>query len=176
MAPMQIQAIANHNGLSINGQLFNTPVPLAQFEAALGHPAHTIAAGPPAPYGHRNNQIHCFEEDGIYLIEDHATWLVGSVNFVFDLNESPFRVETIFTGELVVDGQRFRAGMSERDLDLRRFERYLPGRYYLPQRECSIIVGTMGKKVPGRRRGKLRYLTDVSVSLGSNPAEGVSPD
>src|SRR5262249_17499756 len=104
------------DGLSLNGHLFQSPVPPAEYEAALGAAARVEEPTTPAPYGHRNNQIHLFDRLGGCLIEHHPTRLVTAAVFVLWLEEAAFRPEGEFAGALRVGGMRCSAGMEERDL------------------------------------------------------------
>jgi len=92
------------DGLVLNGQLFDAPVQPEDYAAVLGVAGRIMDPSSPAPYGHRNNQIHLFDEFGLYLIEHHATRLIDSVVFVLWLEESPFKPAREFTGQLTVGG------------------------------------------------------------------------
>jgi hypothetical protein len=165
MPTTEIEAVVTADGLWINGHLFNKQVPVEHYHDALGTPSRTVAAGPPAPYGHRNNHVHYFDSAGIYLTEHHASRLIESVNFVFDLADSPFPVDKAFSGCLKIDGRQFRSGMKERDLALAQFRHDLAGEYSLRLENCRICISTMGRRVPGGKRRKPRYLVGVSVGL-----------
>jgi len=67
-----VAAEMSPDGLLLNGRLFNSPVPPAEYRVALGVADRVEEPSPPAPYGHRNDQIHLFDEFGLYLIEHHA--------------------------------------------------------------------------------------------------------
>ena len=121
MAEPQIDAVVSAVGLSINGSVFNRKLPLERYQEVLGPPSRTIDAGPPAPAGHRNNQVHIFGSEGIYLTEHHTSRLIESVNFVFDSAECLFPIEKAFNGSLKVDGQQVGMNSQEGDLDLKLF-------------------------------------------------------
>ncbi len=171
MAATRICAIAAADGLKINGQVFGRALPLERYEDVLGLPSRTIDAGPPAPYGHRNNQVHVFDSDGIYLTEDHASRLIRSVNFIFDPADSPFPIERAFEGNLEVDGQTIRAGMSEGDIESAHLTRDLPGEYSVRLEDCWIGISAKGRRDPGKRRRKPRYVVRVSVCLKQKDRE-----
>jgi len=97
--------------LLLNGRLFKLARAAAEYRVALGVADRVEEPSPPAPYGHRNDQIHLFDEFGLYLIEHHATRLVGSVVFVLWLEESPFKPAREFTGSLTIGGVSVRPGM-----------------------------------------------------------------
>lgn len=160
-----VVAEVSSRGLLLNGELFARTLPLREYEGALGTPSRTIEPGRPAPAGHRNNQVHIFDDSGIYLTEHHASGLIESVNFILDPSESPFPVQRAFTGTLSVFGQPMRENMTERDLTPDLFTRYLPGQYSLRTDGCAVTVSSIGRRSPSGRRSKIRYIVRVSVSL-----------
>lgn len=159
----RVSACAAADGLSINGQIFDGKLPLERYQNPLGRSSRTIEAGSPAPYGHRNNQVHIFDSKGIYLTEHHASRLIESVNFVFDPAESPFPLERAFVGNLEVDGQVIRTGMTEAELDSAHLTCDLPGEYSVKLMKCWVGISLLGRRDPGGKRRKPRYLVRVSV-------------
>jgi hypothetical protein len=157
-----MEAIVTADGLAIGGHLFNRQVPLEQYREALGVPHRTIAAGPPAPTGHRSNQVHIFDSQGIYLTEHHASRLIESVNFVFDPSESPFPIAMPFMGSLTIDGRQICSNMLDTDLDPKTFARVLGGEYSVSYKNCWIGVSTK-RRGPGGKRGRVRHVTRASV-------------
>jgi hypothetical protein len=160
---MRVGAVATADGLSINGRLFDSKLPLERYQDVLGPPSRTIDAGPPAPYGHRNNQVLVFDSEGIYLTEHHASRLIESVNFIFDPADSPFPIERAFDGSLEVDGQIIRAGMTEGDIQLAHLSRDLPGEYSVKHEHCWIGISAQGRRDARGKRRKPRYVVRVSV-------------
>lgn len=148
----------------MNGELFDAKVVLDHYRTVLGPPSRTIEAGGPAPVGHRNNQVHLFDDAGIYLTEHHASRLVESVNFVLDVSESLFPLEEAFSGSLTVFGLPMYAGMKEEDLPS-HFQRDLPGEYSVAADKCWVSISTIGHRTPSGRRSKPRYVVSVSVSF-----------
>ena len=159
----QIKAMADAEGLTINGELFREDVSLEHYSRILGSPSRIDEGKLPAPYGHRNNRAYLFDDQGIYLTEHHATRLIESVNFVFDVTDAVIRTTHPFAGSLTIFDQELRVGMSERELGLSPFKRDLAGEYSVRRGHCWIGLSTMGQRVPGRRRMKLRFLVSVSV-------------
>ena len=158
-----VDAAATAHGLEINQFVFNEKMPLERYRSALGQPTRTIDAGPPAPLGHRNNQIHLFDAIGIYLTEHHASRLIESVNFVFDLEESPFPIGRPFAGGLTLDRQTIRIDMQECDLDQRRLNRDLPGEFILKLGSCWVAIFTKQRRSFVGRSRLARYVIRVSV-------------
>lgn len=163
-------AEVNDDGLVLNGNQYVHEVPLASIEESLGMAARTIIAGPPEPYGHRNNRAHLFDALGIYLTEHHARQLVGSVNFILDTSDGwPHPLEHPFRGELIVHGIPITAETTESDLiSLGRsmLRRDLPGEYSARRGPCWVGFWLKGRrKKPGAKRGSKKFVTMVSVSL-----------
>lgn len=159
----RVDAVAGATGLTINGQVFDGQLPLGRYQDILGLPSRTVDAGPPAPVGHRNNQVHVFDSEGIYLTEHHASRLIESVNFVFDPADSPFPIEGAFSGNLEIDGQSIRAGMPEGDIESAHLTRDLPGEYSMKLKHCWIGISAQGRRDSRGKRRKPRYVVRVSV-------------
>jgi hypothetical protein len=90
--------------------------PASDFRAVLGEPTRVIAAGPPAPVGHRNNQIHIYDSLGIYFNEHHYTYLLSAVTFLLDPDSSSFQLTTPFSGSLLLGDLSISTPFPERDL------------------------------------------------------------
>jgi hypothetical protein len=166
MAVRHIDAIAAADGLTINGQVFDKDLPLECYQNILGPPSRTIEAGPPAPYGYRNNHVHLFDAEGVYLTEHHASRLIESVNFIFDPSDSPFPIEGAFSGFLKVNGQLICANMPERDLDSAGLNHDIVGEYNVKLKNCWIGISTRGRRDSHGKRRKPRYVVCVSVCFG----------
>jgi hypothetical protein len=164
-----VTADASLDGLLLNGRLFQSPVQPTEYAAVFNSPARVVEPSPPAPYGHRNNQIHFFDELGLYHIEHHATRLVNAVVFVLWLEESAFKPAHEYSGELTIGGVRFFPGMTPRDYSggTIKFEGRVLG-LWNAQRD-GIWIGLDAKKIRQRngRRGKRLRLVDVSVCFSS---------
>ena len=156
------------DGLLLNGRLFESPVQPSEYAAVLESPVRVVEPSPPAPYGHRNNQIHLFDEFGLYLIEHHATRLVDGVVFVLWLEESAFKPTREYAGELLIGGVRFFPGMIEKDYSdgSIAFEGSILG---LRAKRNGIWIGLNTRRMrrPSGRRGKDARFVDVSVCFSS---------
>jgi hypothetical protein len=159
----QIDAVVAANGLMINGRVFDKKLPLAHYQDVLGPPDRTIDAGPPAPLEYRNNQVHFFDSDGLYLTEHHASRLIESVNFIFDCDDSPFTIKVSFSGNLELDGQPIRTGMPESDLITAHLKHVLPGEYAIQHPNCWIGISTKQRRDSHGKRRRPRYVVSVSV-------------
>lgn len=153
------------SGLNLNGRLFNSPVPPAEYASVLGSTARIIDPSAPAPYGHRNNQIHVFDEDGLYLIEHHATRLIDSVVFVLWLEESPFKPTREFSGQLTIGGIDVRPGMLVKEFSGSSisFKGPVLGLWTAEKNGVWIGLGAEGLRNKSGRRGKVLRFVSVSV-------------
>lgn len=164
-----VTADVSLDGLLLNGRLFQSAVRPTDYAEVLESPARIIEPTPPAPYGHRNNQIHLFDRLGLYLIEHHATGLIGGVVFVLWLEESAFKPNCEFSGELTIGGVRFFAGMTPRDYSggAIAFEGPVLGSWNAHRDRIWIGLNAKGMRQPSGRRGKRLRFVDVSVCFSS---------
>jgi hypothetical protein len=163
MTAKRIDAIVTTDGLTINGLLFDCKLPPERYQDVLGLPTRTIDAGPPAPYGHRNNQVYVFDSKGIYMTEHHSSRLIESVNFIFDPADSPFPIERAFDGNLEFNGQSICSAMTEAEFEPAQMTRDFPGEYSVKLGNCWIGISALGRRDDRGKRGNPRYLVRVSV-------------
>jgi hypothetical protein len=154
------------DGLLLNDHLFQSPVKSSEYEFAVHTQARVTEPSTPAPYGHRNNQIHIFDEFGFYLIEHHATRLIDGVVFVLWMEEAAFKPEHEYVGELIVGGVRFCPGMLMREYVGGNivFEGSL-GFYSARNNGVAIGLSVAGIRLRSGKRGKRLRFVDVSVSF-----------
>jgi len=57
-----VTAHVSLDGLLLNGRLFQTAVEPSEYARTLQTAVRIVEPLPPAPYGHRNNQIHMFDQ------------------------------------------------------------------------------------------------------------------
>jgi hypothetical protein len=160
---IRTEAIVTPEGFSLDGHAFSEKLSLVRYQGVLGTPNRTIAAGAPAPYGHRNNQVHLFDSMGIYLTEHHASRLIESVSFIFDADDSPFPIERAFDGDLRVYGQQIYVDMKETELDSTLFSRDLPGEYWIEHKNYWIGVSAKRRRDVKGKRQNPRHVVRVSV-------------
>lgn len=114
-----LRASFKPGGLVLNGVLFDRATPPAGYEAVLGTPSRVVDAGRrPAPPGHRNNQVHLYDELGLYLLEHHATGDVRGVEFALTRGGCSFEPNRAFSGHLTVDGVPIHGGAHRSELPL----------------------------------------------------------
>jgi hypothetical protein len=164
-----VTADASLDGLLLNGRLFQSPVQPSEYIAVLGSPVRVVEPSPPAPYGHRNNQVHLFDALGLYLIEHHATRLVDAVVFVLWFEESAFKPACEYSGELTIGGVRFFPGMTPRDYSgcTIAFEGPILGLWNAKRGRIWIGLNAKGMRQPSGRRGKQLRFVDVSFCFSS---------
>ena len=160
-----VTADASLDGLLLNGRMFRSAAEPSEYANVLGASDRVIEPPTPAPYGHRNNQIHMFDQFGLYLIEHHATELVDAVVFVLWLDEAAFKPETEFSGELTIGGVRFFPGMTPRDYSdgTITFEGPILGLWNAGRDGIQICLTGIGMRQRSGRRGKRLRFVDVSV-------------
>lgn len=81
------------------------------WEKILGVAERCQVPKQPAPYGHRNNVIYCYDHLGLVLNENHATFLIQAIQFNFETARARFTTLCPFSGELYVCGVPVRQGM-----------------------------------------------------------------
>ncbi|MEP3480220.1 MAG: hypothetical protein ABJZ55_13295 [Fuerstiella sp.] len=109
-------ATADPNSLVLAGLSIPHALPASAFHDLLGAPNRIIAAGQPAPVGHRNNHIHIYDDLGIYINEHHYTYLLSSVTFVLDLARSSFPPLNPFCGRLEIGDLQIAQPFPENDI------------------------------------------------------------
>jgi len=158
---MRVAADLSAYAVNINGKTFAASCFLGEFYEVVGHPSRVIGAGDPEPYGNRNNQVHFFDELGMYLLEHHARCTIESVKFVFDSREVPFVPSQTFHGQLSIAKQAFDPSM-----DIGQyiavaplpFKKHLGTWYYYDGEKISITLTTFSRKhtksgLPSKIRG-----------------------
>jgi hypothetical protein len=152
----------HRGGASINGAPLGTSGPASEFHAIFGTPDRIIDGSPtPAPVGHRNNQFHYYDAQGVTLNEHHYT----------------YQMQHAFHGEMNVGGLHIVIGTLERqlsDADL-EFTAQLPGTWFttIPSsvdgQTITVAVSTQGPKLKSGRSSKTKVITCVSLCLPHDP-------
>jgi hypothetical protein len=157
------------DGLLLNGRLFQLPAQPSEYSAVLQTAARVVEPAPLAPFGHRNNQIHLFDELGLYLIEHHATRLVDAVVFVLWLEESAFKPVREYSGQLTIGSVPFFPGMTPRDYSGGTivFEGPILGHWNARRDGIYIGLDAKGMREPSGRRGKRLRFVDVSICFSA---------
>jgi hypothetical protein len=157
------------NGVEITGQR-----PVGDFHSILGKPSRILAAGPPAPPGHRNNQIHFYDDDGLYLNEHHYTYAIRAINFVLWREEAIHKPTAELAGGLTVGGVPVGAPLAERQLLASSipFEpELIRGDWSWKSGPLYVGFSARGRKGMSGRRSSIRYVIEISVCFEGDPFE-----
>ena len=166
MTSLAIQAFVTEDGLLLNGHLFSQDAPVQDYAVVIGVPDRTIDPAPPAPYGHRNNQIHVFDSFGVYLNEHHSSQLIEAVTFVFRNDMAPFKTNENFSGQLNVFGVDVQKQKSIKQYPaewLSRFRRAYDGEYDVRLGRCWVGMSATGSVQGKRELVKLPHFVHVTV-------------
>jgi hypothetical protein len=156
------------NGVEISGQR-----PVRDFHSVLGKPTR-ILGGPPAPPGHRNNQIHFYDDDGLYLNEHHYTYTIGAITFVLWRDEAIHKTTAELAGGLTVGGVPVQAPLAERQLLASSipFEPQLVrGDWSWKSGPLYVGVSARGRRGVSGRRSAIRRVIEISVCFEGDPFE-----
>jgi hypothetical protein len=161
-------ALVSLEGLALNGQPFCTPTSSTTYEKVLG-PVSRVIDPASAPYGHRNNLIHFFDDAGVYLIENHATHLIAEITFVLWPEEAVHRPLHGWTGNLVVGGVLVARGMAESDCvdGTIPFRRWMAGWWSASAGGIHVSFTSEGERQRSGRRSKRRLVVQVSVCFSA---------
>lgn len=168
---MPFTAVIDAGQFTLNGRSFRDAAPLGRFHDVLGCPDRIEAVGQSAPVGHRNNQIHFYDELGLYLNEHHYTYSITAVTFVLWREEAAFRLRNEINGQLRLGGIEMNPGITELDLQDTKipFVSELRGTWHFESDELWIGFDSKGEKGPTGRRSKRRRIVSVSVCLKHDP-------
>ena len=102
-------------GIVISGHPIPAAVQPSWLHEMLGIPDRIVDPAPPAPVDHRNNQIHVYDDLGLYFHEHHWTRLAQDLVFVFWPEEEryAFTPRRAFSGHLKLRDYFVPAGASE---------------------------------------------------------------
>ncbi len=152
--------------------------PVGTFHSLLGEPTRIIPAGPPAPFGHRNNHIHFYDHLGLRLNEHHYTHQIQAVTAVLNTVDSIHPTRLPFSGTLQVGGVNIGEGEVETKLaeSAIPFVSRLPGIWAADVTSAPteghrihISVDTKGRMLPSGRRSRKREILSVELSLHHDP-------
>lgn len=168
---MSLVVVIDADRFELSGRAIRDAQSVAVMHGLLGLPDRIEPAGPPAPFGHRNNQIHFYDRLGLYLNEHHYTCLVQAITFVLWREEAAFVPVQEFDGDLRVGGTPVTPGMFESDMHGTAipFVSQLRGTWHFKSDHLWIGYDSKGPKRPSGRRSKNRRLISLSVCLKHDP-------
>jgi hypothetical protein len=162
------------DGVIISGHPIPEAVQPSWLHAVLGIPDRVVDPAPPAPAGHRNNQIHVYDDLGLYFHEHHWTRLAVDLVFVLWPEEEggAFTPCRAFWGHLKLHDYLVPAGASEsqliRDCPI-PFEESLSGHWRAESGQFSVGMFAKGAKLRSGGRSKSRRLVSIDVSWLHDP-------
>jgi len=166
-------AQASTEEFSLDGMSIVEAIAPVAIHELLGAPSRIHSAGPPAPHGHRNNQINVYDSLGIYFNEHHHTRLLSGMSFVFwpEAEAYPFSPTAGFIGRLQLGRYEVPCEVSETafiaDCGL-PFDEVLRGMWHL-KAKISIGANMVAPKLKSGRRSKTRSLATVSIGWPHDP-------
>jgi len=173
-----IEALIERDRLILGGRAFREAVPPAVLHEVLGPPSRIDEPATPAPVGHRNNQVHVYDDAGIYFHEHHFTRLAMSVTFCLapGLESFGFLPTAGFAGRLSIDGFVVPPSATERDFATCPVPfRYDFHAWQVKLGSISVFCPVRGTRLPSGRRSKVRQVVGVSIGLPHDPWGGRKP-
>ncbi|MGF1465880.1 MAG: hypothetical protein ACFCGT_07075 [Sandaracinaceae bacterium] len=151
--------------------------PVADFYAMLGPASRVLSAGGRPPIGHRNTQIHVYDELGATLMEHHYTHQVHCVGAVLNRGDDAIHsTARPFAGALWVGGVRLGPGALESELRAGAlpFTSRQPGYWRAEVTSVDgdpilVTIATMGRRPSSGRRSRRREILGVQLSLAHDP-------
>ena len=162
------------DGIIINGRPIPEVVHPPWLHEILGIPDRIDDSASPAPVGHRNNQIHVYDDLGLYFHEHHWTRLAEDLVFVFWPEEQchRFAPRRAFSGHLQLRDYLVPAGASEsefvRDCPM-PFDRWLAGSWRAGTDRFRVGMNSKGAKLKSGRRSQRRRVVSIDVSWPHDP-------
>ena len=159
-------------GIVISGHPIPAAVQPSWLHEMLGIPDRIVDPAPPAPVDHRNNQIHVYDDLGLYFLEHHWTRLAQDLVFWPAEECYAFTPRRAFSGHLKLRDYLVPAGASETQF-IREcpipFEEYLSGHWRAESGRCSVGMVSKGAKLRSGRRSKRRRVVTIDVSWPHDP-------
>jgi hypothetical protein len=164
-----MQVLISPNDVRLNDFAVTSPCAGEDYCEVLGRPSR-IDAGEPAPIGFRNNQVWYFDDIGVYLMEHHATRLITSIGFVFNLKAAYRKPLFPFCDQLGVCGvpviTDMRAGEFQEQCN-ESFHWHLGRSLVVDFDTLSIDIGTYFKTKHAPRNVGNRLISDVAVGFAT---------
>ncbi len=169
-----VEALVGREGVVINSMAISEAVPIGQLHEVLGVPDRIVDPAAPAPFGHRNNQIHVYDRLGIYFIEHHWTRLAQSLTFVFwpEVQRFRFSPSSPFAGHLTVALYRFPIEATEAEVIrhcLIPWKGFVRGDWQAKLGKIHVSLNAEGKRLKSGRRSARRRVVSVDVSWPHDP-------
>jgi hypothetical protein len=163
----KIEISTNPARVTVNGLAIHTAPTVDEFHAVLGTPSRIDGIGA-APFGHRNNQIHVYDDLGLRFIEHHFTCRAQDITCSFTSGDEGlfrFTPKLPFVGDIFVNGKQMPLGGIEAEFFLSwpfQFDRRLPGIAICEFGGFSVAVQTRGSRLRSGRKSKTRHVVEIS--------------
>jgi hypothetical protein len=166
--------------VTVNSFFIQKAPALEEVYKVLGKPNRIDIGQTPAPYGHRNNHIHVYDELGLKINEHLFTGRIQEICCSFETEEPLYRFTPItpFKGSLTFDSQSMPLGgvvNSFLQVSPLPFEAQFGDAYFLKFAEFSIYLISRGDKLRSGRRSKSKKRVEMSISLPHDDWEGRKP-
>jgi hypothetical protein len=169
-----VEVDVRHDGIIISGHPIPEAVTPPWLHGLLGIPDRVVDPAPPAPVGHRNNQVHVYDDLGLYFHEHHWTCLAMDLVFVFWPEEEgyAFSPRRAFSGHLKLQDYLVPVGPSESQF-IREcpipFEEYLSGHWRTGGERFAVGMVSKGPRLRSGRRSARRRVVSIDVSWPHDP-------
>ena len=171
---MVVEVEVRLDGIIIGANPLPEAVQPAWLHGVLGIPDRVVDPASPAPVGHRNNQIHVYDDLGLYFHEHHGTRLAMDLVFVFWPEEEryAFTPRRAFSGHLKLHDYLVPVGASESQLIHESpipFQEYLSGHWRAGSERIAVGMVSKGAKLRSGRRSMRRRVVSIDVSWPHDP-------
>jgi hypothetical protein len=144
--------------------------------SVLGRPSRVDSGQQEAPYGHRNNQIHIYDDLGVTFNEHHYTQRVQDICCWFQTDDPPFRFTPkgqfegllIFEDVVMPNGGDVREFFSQSPFN---FDDRFGGSWLYRFGDFSIYLDSRGDKLPSGKRSKKCKVQYLSLSWPHDPRQ-----
>lgn len=158
----------------INGLAIEAAVSPRRLWEVLGEPSRIVDPATPAPFGHRNNQIHVYDRLGLYFNEHHFTRLAQGLTFVLwpEEHRYSFCPSLAFAERLRLCGYEVPPVASESDVIRGSgipFRQYLAGQWGTGGDGFGVGVSAVGARMPSGRRSRKRRVVSIDVAWPHDP-------
>jgi hypothetical protein len=167
--------VSKNPGLvKINGFAISTAPKMEELLEVLGKATRIDST--PAPAGQRHNQIHVYDESGIYIHEHHFTRRAECLSIALDVKEPQFGYvpKYPYTGEFRLGGILMPLGRTEIEflqVSPFRFQDMGRGSWSAEFEGFSIYFTTQGRILPSGSRSKSRHIITLSLTWPHDPTQ-----
>jgi hypothetical protein len=155
--------------VTLNRFVITTAPTVQELHELLGNPDRIDAGETPAPVGHRNNQIHIYDQLGLTVIEHHYTQRIESMCCWFETEEPRFRFtpSRSFSDTLVIDDVVMPLGGDVSTFATTspvKYENGFGGLWRTGSAGFGIHLQTRGKRLRSGRRSRIQHVIEVSIT------------